>query len=313
MKIYLIQSDSHVLIDEKINEIIKKETNIITYHYGEDSLEDIIEEAGYVSLFGEEKLIIVKNADFFGKAKLKESIQKKLEEYLDHPYELTKIIFATYEDVDKRKTLTKKISKDYELIELKSPKGYNLLNAAKQKLSIYKIQDQTIWYMINATLNNYDVLISEINKLNLIYKKGDTITLEDIKKVLLPSASDNTFKFVDDVIAKNIKEVYKEMQDLESLKVDPFTLISMLNREYHLMLYYKIYNKNNTRQDEIAHNLNLKFDFQLKKLMDEQANYSIDEIKDIIVKLSKIDEGCKRGTLDRYAALNKFIIDIMEY
>ena len=38
----------------------------------EFSLEDILEEASYVSMFGEMKYCIVKNANFFGSSKLKE-------------------------------------------------------------------------------------------------------------------------------------------------------------------------------------------------------------------------------------------------
>ena len=72
MKVYVISSDSFLLINEKVNEIVKNSQNVTTFDLNENTMEEVILEAGYFSMFDEVKYIIVKNADFFGQGKIKD-------------------------------------------------------------------------------------------------------------------------------------------------------------------------------------------------------------------------------------------------
>ena len=69
MNLYLLKTDSYVLLEEYLESIISLEGKKITYVYNKN-LEEILEEAGYGSLFEEEKYLIVKNADFLVKRSL---------------------------------------------------------------------------------------------------------------------------------------------------------------------------------------------------------------------------------------------------
>ena len=103
MKIYLITGESYLLINEKINEIVKDSKNVSVFDLGCNTLDDVIIEAGYYSMFDEEKFIIVKNANFFNSAKLKESDEKSLLKLLENPNNKTTIIFVCMEKVDSQK------------------------------------------------------------------------------------------------------------------------------------------------------------------------------------------------------------------
>ena len=72
MKVYLIYSDSYKRINDKVNEIVNNSLNVIKYNLNNSSLKDIIEEANYFSLTGEEKYIIVKSYDYFSSKKSSE-------------------------------------------------------------------------------------------------------------------------------------------------------------------------------------------------------------------------------------------------
>ena len=74
MKVYVINGESYFLINEEISKIIKDSKNITTFDLNINTLEDVIIEAGYYSIFQEDKYIIVKNANFFGSEKLNEMI-----------------------------------------------------------------------------------------------------------------------------------------------------------------------------------------------------------------------------------------------
>ena len=72
MKIYLIYSDSYKRINEKVNELINGFSNVLKFDLKVNSITDVIEEANYYSLTGEEKCIIVKSNDLFIAKKNKE-------------------------------------------------------------------------------------------------------------------------------------------------------------------------------------------------------------------------------------------------
>ena len=63
--IYLITGESNQLIKEYLHDIIVGCENIIYIDYHNSSIDEILAEASYYSMFNEEKIIVVKNADCF--------------------------------------------------------------------------------------------------------------------------------------------------------------------------------------------------------------------------------------------------------
>ena len=88
MKIVLITGESILLINEKINEIVKDNKNITSFDMNANTIEDVLLEAGYFSMFEEEKFIIVRNANFFGSGKLNEKEADSLLKYFENPNSL---------------------------------------------------------------------------------------------------------------------------------------------------------------------------------------------------------------------------------
>jgi len=312
MNTYLIMSDSKRLVEEEIENIIKKSTNRITYRYPENSVQDILEEASYVSLFEEEKFLIVKNADFFGASKLTEKDAAKLIEYLENPYPMTTLIFTTYEDLDKRKSVTKKLEENGTIIQKKAPKNYDLFLEIKKEMGKYKVEDATVRYIIEACLNNYDFIQNEIEKLSLIYKKGDSLKLSEIKKIIVPNINDNVFKFVDATITKDSYQAFKLLEDFLIIKMDVLQLINLLAREYRLIYYYKILEKKCFSKVEMGKELKL-MDWQIDKIRKESSLYHQDDLKDALVSLSYLDKQIKSGEVDKNIAFSYFLLKQFEY
>ena len=99
---YLIYGDSFRLIEEEIQKIVKEETNVVTLDLYSVSLTDVLVEAGYVSLFEEKKILLVKNASFFTSAKTNEEEIEAFLNYMEQPNPLTTVIFTSYEKIDAR-------------------------------------------------------------------------------------------------------------------------------------------------------------------------------------------------------------------
>ncbi len=306
MNVYLLKSDSRVLIEEQLAKIIPKEGISISYVY-EKNLEDILEEASYVSLFDEKKYLIVKNANFFGKEKLSDKESDLLNTYLEHPYPNTVVFFITYEELDKRKGYTKKILENYTVKEINAPKGYELTNEIKKRTSMYKIPDPAIKYLIESSLNNFDLIMNEISKFELIFNKGESISLGQMKSLVSENLNENLFKFTDAVVNRNIEEAFKLLKDFLNVKTDPLQLFNLLVREFRLLYYYKIYEKKQYTNKEIGKNLGLQ-EWQVNKIIKNATNFHKDDLKDYLISLADIDYQIKSGKVDKTIALYTFLV-----
>ncbi len=313
MNLYLISSSSRVLLTEKQDELIQNQNKII-YNAQEQTLEDIINEASYVSMFGEMKYILVKNANYFGTEKLKEQDEKMLLKYMENPYPLTTIIFTTYEPIDERKKVTKMMKEKGKVILIDLPKGIDLYNKVADRLieKKYIAEKETINYLINACLNNYDLICNEIEKIDLYYQKPTKINLETIKNLVSKTIVDNNFKFVDAVIQKDIKKAFQYLEDLTILKIEPLTLINLLAREYRNMLSMKLYEEKKINKKEIQQELKLQT-WQYDKTKKNADTYHKDDLKDYLIELEKLDVKIKSGQIDKTIGLKLFILNLFEY
>ncbi len=308
---YLVYGESYRLIDEEIKKIIKDETNIITIDLNESQLEDVIREATYVSMFQEKKYLIVKNALFFTSAKIKEEDLDILFKYMENPIGLTTIIFTCYTNIDARKKIYKDFAKKYKVISLSNIPVNELITKIRDYVfkNKYKIDTDTIKYIMSCCGDNYDLVYNELNKIFLYYNEPTTIKLEDVKEIVAKILIDNNFKFVEAVVNKNSLNALKLLDDLYILKVEPIALIMLLAREYRLMLSVSILMSNGFPKKEVFKKLGIQ-DWQLEKLLKESSNYYQDDIKELLKELANIDYRIKSGNGDRFLELKTFLLKV---
>lgn len=314
MNVYLLETDSKVLLDEEIKKRVKNASNQITYSLKDTTITDILEEASYVSMFQEMKWIIVKNADFFAKEKLSEKEQATLLRYLEHPYPLTTILFTTYEEVDKRKLLFKKIQEQQGYFSFKAPKGYELVQETKKmiKQKGYQVDEESVKYLLEACQNSWDLIHKEVEKFELFFDRKGPVSLKELKQIVSSNPSDNQFKFVQAVMEKDAATAFKLLEDLLLLKIDVLQLLHLMVREYRMMLIYKILEKKNYLAQDILKELKIA-DWQLSKIQKNCVRYHMDDLKDALVSLSKMDYQIKSGQQEKLMALQCFLIEQFQY
>ncbi len=313
MNNYVITSSSRILLEKQITKMVHQENKIV-YNALTSSIEEIINEASYVSMFGEMKYLIVKNADFFATTKLKEKEEELLIQYLENPYPLCTIIFTTYEPLDNRKKITKTIKEKGQIIAIPSPKGLELYNQVANLLieKKYIAEKDTINYIINACLGNYDLIYNEIEKIDLYYQKPTKIKLETVKNIISKTLVENQFKFIDAVIQKDLKKVFQYLEDLTILKTEPLSLMNLLAREYRNMLCIKMLEEKKWNKKEIQKELNLQ-DWQYDKTKKNCEKYHKDDLKDYLIRLEKLDVQMKSGKIDKFVGLQMFLLNLYEY
>lgn len=309
MNVYLISIESYHLIDLEVKKIIK-DNQVIKYNLNKSNIKEVIEEANYFSLTGEQKYIVVYNADFFGSDKIDEKNSEIILNYLKNPNLTTTIIFTTQKQIDSRKKIVKEIKDNYKLI----------YNAKMDKRALtetilkyvheneFEIDYNSINYIINNSYNNLDIMFNELDKIFIYYNFPCTIKLKDITKILGEELDNNNFHFVNAVIEKDLKKSIKIYNSLRIYKVEPTSLIILLAREYRLMYYVLKMYQNQISLREISNNLNLA-DWQIDKLYNNAIHYKEKELLKNLVDLCNLDKNIKKGIWDKNTAIYNFLLE----
>jgi len=317
--IYLISSSSIRLMEDEINKIVKNNP-YTSFDLNAISLDDILEEASYFSLFDEKKYMIIKNATIFGSTKKKitdeEKTAKKDEKlinYLEEPNPNTVLIFTLNNKIDSKKKICKIIKEKHKLIQiddLKPKEIHNKINAYLKEEG-YKCDTNLLYYIINNSQNNYDLSLNEIDKIKLYYKKGCQIKEEDVYHIVSHNIEDNNFKFIDTVINKDIKNAFKIYDDFMLQKVEPIMLISMLAKEIRNMLLVKkmVMTKN---KKEMMQTLGINYEFQIDKLINNSYSFKENVLENFLILLCDLDYKIKRGKIKSKLALEMFILKVCE-
>lgn len=307
---YLICSSSYRLIQEELEKIIKEGVPYTKYDLLFDSLDNILEEASYYSFFEEEKYIVIKNADCFTSTKIKIE-EEKLIHYLNEPNPNTTLIFVTNNKLDERKKITAMFKDKYNVITIKTPTIKEIYAKIEEKLKKEKfsIDSKSLYYVINSSLNNYDLTYNNIEKIKLYYmdQTKKHITYDTVVALTSVSTEENNFKFIEYVLNKQIKEAIACLHDLLLNKVEPLSLLNLLFREYKIMLQVYACDKKKKTKKEIAKELHLQ-DWQVEKYRKQNYNYREEELENYLKKLLEIDFQIKRNKIKKQLALELFIL-----
>ena len=309
---YLLYGTEKFLIDKEIKNIISKnkvdEINISKYDLEINSLNEILDDANTVSLFSNNKLIIVENAYIFSRVQNKKIDNIEiLENYLKNSSDTIIIFINNNEKLDNVKKIVKLIKEKGVIKEFNPLKNIN--NTVKNMFDDYKISDSCINLLIDRVGNSLELLYQEAEKLK-IYKINDKIiTNKDIEDLVIEKINVDIFKFVDDIINKNKKEAIKTYKELLKLNEEPIKIIALLASKFRLMYQANKLAKKGYTEESISEMLKVhKYPVHLAILAGYKYNSEI--LLKYLNDLADLDIGIKTGEKDKELALELFIIGL---
>ena len=281
--------------------------NIIEYDFDDSNIIDILNEANYVDLFNEKKLIIVSNFSF---KKVKDAYEKELLRYIDNMNDNVIILKCIDESLDERKNITKKLREKCKVEEIKKM-DYKELHEYITNMFVSN-NKQITYNQVKEILNrceyNDDLAINETEKL-LLYKLGeDVITDDDIDKVVSKSSEKEIFTLSDAVMKKNLKQIFNSYNILIRSGIEPVVLIDNLARQFRTLYQVKILCKT-MDEKEISRKLGLN-PYVVKKAHENVNNYEEEELINNLYELSNLDIDIKVKGLDKYKVLENFFLKI---
>jgi len=311
MLLNLIVSNSHSFVKQTIDKNEKNCDSLIRIDYLTVPLDEILYEFSSVSLFEPSKLILVENCDeIFSK----DFSSDDLKAYFEHPSDISTIYFAANK-VDKTSELYKIIDKNYKVFQQEDDKSRfnnnnNILLCKKYIMEHgSSITDKALNYIKDATLNNYDLMISEINKLLILGKTN--ISDELVYGLVNLTPDGNTNRLIDALLDEKGEEALTCVRNMEILNVDLTKLIALIAWNLRLMYLFKINRKDQNKINEVMKLYNVK-DFTYNKLIRRANLHSSDELEDMLLKLADIEIGIKEFRITKeqvgYYLINLFCI-----
>lgn len=301
MNLYLFYGNNKTIINNKINNIVDKynivENNIIKYDL-EDNLDNIIEEASMISLFGDTKLIII-NTTF------KEELDiDKLEDYLKNYNTNSYLVFVSNDKIDTRRKLYKLITK-YGTVEDVSNDNNYIRSYIKEYIKDYKID---INYFLSKVNDDLDNIKNELDKLMLYKLEDKNITNNDIDDLVISNIEDDIFALTDSVINRNIDRSLELYNKFMEKNYEPIYIIGLLGNQFTLLYQVKkLYNMGKNNND-IASILNVH-PYRVKLAIQNSYYYTESDLIKYIYKLANLDKDIKTGNIDKTLGLELFLIN----
>ncbi len=274
MNTYIIESSDYVVINTKIDDILKKNRltsdMIIKYDLIETPISTAIEDLDTYNFLSSNKVVVCDNAYFLASNRPKGSVvhnEELLEKYLKNPSS-ENILIMICDKIDTRKKLVKLVDKNNIL-------GGEIVidDLIKSHLDDYKMDYKTIKYLIDYCDNDNERILNELEKLKCYKLEDKTITMEDINNIVIKLTGDNIFSLIDSIVLKNRSKAYLITQELLDKGEDINKIIVMVSDQFRLMYQVKLLLKEGYNKDTIATKLKVH-PYRVKLAMEKGYNYS---------------------------------------
>ncbi len=281
--------------DKFIKEVDSSGMNLVVLDGAKLKFEEFNRQVKASPFLARKRMVIIKNLISENKSK---EIQKEIVDLLNtewkHPTEDNILVFWEAQDHSKAKAknaLWDRLIKEKVAEEFKPLTPYQLNHWIEQEIAGHKAKiDRAAASLLAATVGN-DLwqLSSEIAKL-VNYCGQNIITSKEVEVLVKAKFDDNIFNLVDAIGNNNKKLALKLMSDQFNMESDEMYLLSMLIRQFRILLLTKALAEKDPRigKEKIAQELRIH-PFVAQKAVFQAKNYSLDKLKTIYGMLLDID------------------------
>ena len=322
--IHLVYSNQSSEIKKVIKAIAKQslperdDMNFVRYDGNNTLIQEIIDDANYVPLGYDKKVVAVDNCYFLMKPKPRNKIEadqdyKALISYIKNPNpDCDLILTVPTAEVDKNSELFKLIEANAKVTVINDPtiKEWNeyvrkVVNDSIEKNPGSKMDSDALMELVDRTAGDIPLLKNSIIKLFLYTKH---VRYEDVLLLVTRPLEDNTFQIFNYLLDGENEKAIGLFRDLQVSNVEPVTLISMLGNQFRLLNQVVFLSKKSMTNDEIANELKIK-PIRVQILKKKTFNMSEKAIHKVLDDLFNLDLQIKSGLVDRFYAFELFLIN----
>lgn len=289
------------------------EFNFITFDMGEVEVSHVVNEAETVPFFGDYKVIFVENPYFLTGEKRKNDLEhdvSSLNSYLENPLETTVLIFiASYEKMDDRKKIVKRLKKESCLVDVKPMSEKELTPYLKQYIENegYQIDKQAFEQLTYLTDMDLSRMMNELDKLFLYRLDTKVIKRADVDALIPKSLEHNIFDLSQHVLANQATHSLSLYHDLINDGEETIKVIAVLLGQVRLLLQVKLLLDMNYQQSNITDTLKIH-PYRVKLAVNQSKNLTLSALGEMFNELIDMDYQIKTGQMDKELIFEMFLL-----
>lgn len=310
--LYLFYGDEGFLIDEAVKKIVSiivepsnRDFNLEFLRGGETSCEEIISKAQTLPFMGERRVVIVKGID-----EIKASGAERLMEYCSNPSPTTTLILTGHK-IDARDKLHNTVSKNGVVVQFKPLYEKDTAGWVMRivKEAGYRIDNDAKDYLISIVGNNLQRLKNELEKVFTYKGSNKDIKIDDIKLLVEDTKIESIFAFTDSIGSKDINKALRLLEKMIGQGEMPEKIISMITRQFRLILLTKVYRERGAAPSEIPVKAGFA-PFLLEGYLKQAAKYTLIELKDSFYKVQMADVKIKSSDISKRMIIENLIFEL---
>ena len=317
--VYLVFGNQTPTIKNRVKKITKEflsetdEMNFVKFD-GETSLiQECVQEANYLPLGYDHKVVVVENCYFLEKPKPRNKIDSDqdytpLIEFINGINEDSELILTVRSaSVDTKNEIYNLIKQKGKIFELVDPDYQSWKEYVKKYCREFLKMDITadaIQELADRTNGDVALLQTSAQKLQL-YKNN--ISYDDVCLMVTKPLDENAFDLFNFLVQGKNNQAVALFRDLKEGNTEPVTLISMLANQFRMMNQVFYLAKKGLNNDEIGTELNIK-PIRAQILRRNIAYISEKSIHETLDQLFELDFQIKSGQVDRFYATELFLI-----
>ncbi len=270
-------------------------------------VQKVIDTAQTFPFFAEKRCIFVERSGLFLTGK-EVPDTAPLEECLKQLPETTYIIFAEPQ-VDKRSRLFKEVKKQGRLVECPRQTQKDLTTFVLQrcKAENKQIRQNALALFFEKTGDDLELINVELEKLFSYTLGKEGIESADVEEICLHKVSDKVFDMIDAMANHQQKEALERYYDLLLLREAPLKILSLLQRQFHILLQVKELDAQGFGSKHIASVVKIP-EFAAKKNLAQARRFTKPQLQKALADALQAEEDFKNGRIDDQLVVELFLI-----
>ncbi len=307
-QIYLLCGEEAYLVRQYRDRLLQAllgggdEMNVNRFEGKGVQIPEIIDMAETLPFFSDRRVIVLENTELFRPG------GEKLAAYLKEPAESSSFLFVE-RGVDKRSSLYKTVKKLGYVAEFGRQDAKTLQKwvCGILKKEGKQISSGTLQFFLEGTGDDMENIRKELEKLLCYTLDRNVITSEDVKEICVPQIQNHIFDMISAIAEGNGKRALGLYYDLLALREPPMRILSLITRQFSLLLQVKELAEKGYPQPLIGEKAGLH-SFIAGKYMKQASGFKTEFLKRALEDCAETEHAFKSGRIGDRLSVELLIV-----
>lgn len=278
------------------------EMNAHSYDGKSVTVEELIDLAETLPFLAERRVIFISNSGLFS------SGGEKLAAYLESPCETSFFVF-TENEIDKRSRLFKTVLAQGRAVEFTAQDEQTLKQWIARTLGKEgkKITENTAQLFLQKVGTDMENIRMELEKLICYAYDREIITSEDVDAICTNRISNHIFDMINAIADGRRQKALQLYYDLLALKESPMYILSLIARQYNLLLQVKELRSRGYDSKAIAPKVGLS-PFVTGKYVSQSGRFKTASLRSALEQCAAAEEAVKNGRMNDVMSVELLIM-----